>query len=252
MNNGRSIFVLFTFLLTCPLQGQQPDDRPPPFGPPDGPLPRFGPGGGPPGMMREELKLVKQFDKDGDKRLNATERKAAREFLAKEGRGPRRFGPSRRERESEPVKPGPKLTPADVKNYPDAALYDPLVVRTLFLTFDSADWEAELNDFYHTDVEVPAKLSVDGKTYPDVGVHFRGASSFFTVSTNRKHSLNLSLDFVHEDQRLGSYHTLNLLNSHSDPTFLRTVLYCEIARAYIPAPKANYVRVVINGESWGI
>ena len=29
------------------------------------------------------------------------------------------------------------------------------------------------------------------------------------------------------------------------------MLYSEIARAYIPAPKMNYMRVVINGESWG-
>ena len=54
----------------------------------------FGPGefGG---MMGQETKLVKQFDNDGDGRLNTAERKAAREFLQKEraeGRGPRGFG----------------------------------------------------------------------------------------------------------------------------------------------------------------
>ena len=223
---------------------------------PDGPRPDGDGGFGPPPGMREDTKLVKQFDKDGDKRLNATERRAAREFLAKEkaeGRGPRRPGPRGPAREPrEPAQAGPKLSPADVKNYPDAALYDPLVVRTLFLEFESADWEAELADFYHTDVEVPAKLTVDGKTYRDVGVHFRGASSFFTVSATRKRSLNLAIDFVHDDQRLDDYRTLNLLNSHTDPTFLRTILFYHVARAYIPAPKANYVRVVINGESWGI
>ena len=48
------------------------------------------------------------------------------------------------------------------------------------------------------------------------------------------------------------YKTLNLLNSHEDPTFLHTVLYFHIARNYLPAPKANFVKVVINGESWGI
>src|SRR6266511_1759511 len=61
-------------------------DGPPPFGPGD-----FG-RGGPGGMMRQEIKLVKKFDKDGDKRLNAEERKAAREFLQNEiaqGRGRR-------------------------------------------------------------------------------------------------------------------------------------------------------------------
>ena len=30
------------------------------------------------------------------------------------------------------------------------------------------------------------------------------------------------------------------------------MLYAEIARDYIPAPKANFMRVVINGESWGV
>ena len=45
---------------------------------------------------------------------------------------------------------------------------------------------------------------------------------------------------------------MNLLNSHEDPTYLRAVLYYQISRDYIPAPKANFMRVVINGESWGV
>jgi spore coat protein CotH len=60
------------------------------------------------------------------------------------------------------------------------------------------------------------------------------------------------VDFVHNDQRLLGYRTLNLLNSHRDPTFVRSVLYYQIARQYLPAPKANYVKLVINGESWGV
>ena len=68
----------------------------------------------------------------------------------------------------------------------------------------------------------------------------------------QKRSLNISLDFVDPKQRLYGYKTLNLLNSHEDPTFLHTVLYLQIARTYIPAPKANFVKVVINGESWGL
>ena len=45
---------------------------------------------------------------------------------------------------------------------------------------------------------------------------------------------------------------MNLLNSSGDPTFMRTVLAHYVARQYIAAPKANWMRVVINGESWGI
>src|SRR5204863_7101540 len=146
----------------------------------------------------------------------------------------------------------PKLSPADVKSFPDVPIYDAQTLRTFFLEFEDAHWEKELASFKNTDIEVPAKLTVDGKTYQDVGVHFRGMSSFMMVGEGRKRSLNLSLDFVHKDQHIGGYRTLNLLNSHEDPTFLRSVLFYDIAREYVAAPKANFVRVVINGESWGV
>src|SRR5262245_9501392 len=210
---------------------------------------RFAQGGFGFGFGGQDLQLVKQFDKDGDGRLNATERKAARESLRQSPRpGPRGFGGFG----FGPTQPGPRLSPAQVRSYPDAPLYDPAILRTIFLQFEDADWEDELADFYHTDVDVPATMVVDGKTYRDVGVHFRGNSSFRMVPEGRKHSLTISVDFVHEDQHLGGYRTLNLLNSNQDPTFLRAVLYNDIARDYIPAPKANFMRVAINGESWGV
>src|SRR5262249_15361312 len=62
----------------------------------------------------------------------------------------------------------------------------------------------------------------------------------------------VSLDFVDKKQRLGGYKTLNLLNSHDDSSFMSTVLYSHITRKHIPAPRANFVKVVINGESWGV
>jgi hypothetical protein len=214
---------------------------------------RDAPGGW--GGLAQDLKLVAQFDQDGDRRLNAAERKAAREFLViekAEGRGPRRPRGFGRNENQDPPSPGPRLAPADVATFPEAPLYDAKVLRTFFLEFESADWERELTDFYHTDVEVPAQLTVDGRTYQDVGVHFRGASSFFTVGEGRKHSFGLALDFVHADQRLLGHKTVHLLNSHTDPTFLRSALFYHVARHYIPAPQANYARVVVNGESWGV
>lgn len=248
-----------------PPPGDGPDfGGPPPFGPggfngapPFGPG-GFGPGGGPGGMNRE-TKLVKDFDKDGDGRLNTGERKAARESLKNQGGGRGFGGPGGRRggfgpgaQSSEPTKPGPKMSPTDVKPIVSAPIYDPLTVRTFFLEFENDDWEKELADFNNTDVEVPAKVIVDGKAYPDVGVHFRGATSFMFAGEGRKRPLNLSFDFVHKDQNLGGYRTFNLLNAHEDPSYLRAMLYLEIARDYLPAAKANFVRVVINGEYWGI
>ena len=79
-----------------------------------------------------------------------------------------------------------------------------------------------------------------------------GMSSYMGVPTGSKRSLNVSLDMADKKQRLDGYKTLNLLNSHEDPSMMSTVLYSHIARQYIPAPKANFVKVVINGESWGV
>ena len=224
------------------------------------------PGFGPPGGA--ERKLVAEFDRNGDGRLDAAERKAAR-AKAKggarggPGRGPGGFGgfgfggrggPGGPGRGADvETGPGPKVAPADVTPAPaKTPLYDPDTLRTLFLTFENADWEAELEDFHGTDVQVPCALTVDGKTYPNVGVHFRGMSSYMMVRAGQKRSLNLSLDFADPKQRLLGAKTLNLLNAHEDGTLLNTVLYSHVARQYMPAPKANLVKVVVNGESWGI
>ncbi len=198
----------------------------------------------------EELRLVERFDTDGDGILNTTERAAARESLTSTTQ--RGMGGFSRGGSTASGTPGPELSPADVEWYDDEPLYDLLTLRTLFLEFENDDWERELADFYHTGVEVPAQLTVDGETYTDVGVRFRGNTSYSMVSAGLKRPLNLTIDYVRDDQRLLGYRTLNLHNGHTDPSFLRTVLYQYIAREYIPALKANYVRLVINGESWGI
>lgn len=125
-------------------------------------------------------------------------------------------------------------------------------MHTLFLEFPDVDWEKQLMDFYDTDIEVPATLRLGNIVAPDVGVRFRGMSSFMMVPAGYKHSLNISIDAVHEKQSLLGARTLNLLNSHDDPTFQRAVLYLEVVRHYIPAPKGNLARVVINGRSWGV
>jgi len=152
----------------------------------------------------------------------------------------------------EPGRPGPKVAPSDVKTFANKPLFEPTVLRTLFLEFENADWEAELQEFHGTDVEVPATLTVDGKKYPNVGVHFRGMSSYMMVPAGSKRSLNVALDLADSKQRLYGQKTLNLLNGNGDPSLLGSVLYSHIARQYIPAPKANLVKVVVNGESWGV
>lgn len=249
-------------------------------------------------MAMAERKIVKDFDKDGDKRLNDEERAAAREVVKKQnaerprggfggppgafppppdgvqppglpgqpsqpgqagpggpqgpgGTGGRRggFGPMAN---LPPATKGVRLTPAEVKEQTMRSLYATNALHTFFFTFSNKDWEAELSDFHNTDVDVPAKLTVGDEAFDEVGLHFRGMSSYMMVPQGRKHSLNVALDHADKKARLDGYKTLNLLNSNGDASMMSTVLYSQIARAYIPAPKANFVRVAINGENWGV
>lgn len=207
-------------------------------------------GFGPPGGSTQ--KLVKDFDKNNDGWLNTEERAEARASIKKNAGGFGKGGMKGGFGGKAAPQPGPKVSPADVTAVTKAALYESTVLRTIFLEFENKDWEAELQDFRNTDVDVPATATVDEKKYANVGVHFRGMSSYFGVSAGFKRSLNLSFDLADEKQRLMGYKTLNLLNANTDSTFMSTVLYSHIAGPHLPTPKANLVKVVINGESWGV
>lgn len=205
--------------------------------------------GGRRGPRRAE-KIVSRFDTDKDGRLNDAEREAARKYIH-ESRGER--GASRPSGRTSPHATHKEDLKASIAAQPNSNpdLYDANTLRTLYLRFRDADWYEQLGDFYRTDVDVPADLIVDGKVYQSVGVRFRGSSSYFTVQ-NEKKSFNIAVDYGDDRQRLYGYKTLNLLNGHSDPSFLREILYSRIAINYIPAPKANFVKLFINGESWGV
>jgi hypothetical protein len=206
------------------------------------------------GFQESELKVVDRFDENRNGRLETAERQAARKWLATNGAGGgfgrRRVNNFSSQGPSAPA--GRRLTSDSVKSFGATPLYDAAALRTIFLRFDNPDWDDELASFYNTDVEVPATATVDGRTYRDVGVHFRGASSYRMVGADAKKSLNLSFAFVNNEQRLLGYRTLNLLNGNGDASLVRTLLYSEIARHYIPVPKTNYMRVVINDENWGV
>jgi hypothetical protein len=236
MHAKRAVFLIFLWLLLfgtlTPLEAQM--------------------GMGMRWARQPELEVVDRFDRDGDGRLDGTERRAAREYVREQRTG---------RNLSIGVQPGIPIksaVAADLRQSAASAvagsvdLYDETVLRTLYLRFPDPGWSGELADFFKTDVEIPADLVVDGKLYPGVGVRFRGNSSYFMLGNSLKKSFAISIDYSDKDQRLYGYRTLDLLNGHADPSFLRTVLFSRISRDYIPAPKANFVRLVINGENWGV
>ena len=210
------------------------------------------------GPRFQDVLLHDRFDADGNGRLDRTERDLAREEAANRPARGRRGGPpgmrGGQETTSRP-EADPKslrIDPADLEEVPrleGTGLYDPDVLHTIFLDFEAPDWHDEMVAFHGTDIEVPAIFSLDGERLGEVGVSYRGNTSFDRPA---KKSFGVSIDAFDDDLRIDGFRTLNLLNANGDESVMREVLFSNIAAGHMPAPKANFVRVVVNGVYLGI
>lgn len=133
-----------------------------------------------------------------------------------------------------------------------AGLYDSATIRTIYLQFSQPDYWTLLTQNYASSTDLPAQMTVDGEIYDDVGVRFKGQTSYMGTGNSQKKSFNISLHYLHDDQRLMGYRTLNLNNGFQDPSFLREAYYLYRIRRHIPVAKANYVQLNINGQNWGL
>ncbi len=218
--------------------------------------------------MGQTTKVLTQFDADKNARLDAKERQEARAWLKanrpQRGRrgpggpggmggpgGPGGPGGEGAARDNGEPKTGAHVEPKDVTSYSDRPLFDLDIVRTFFVEFPNDDWHAELTEFYRTDVRVPATVTVDGKTYRDVGVQFRGNTSF-AMAPGKKKSIDFAFDDADSKQNLYGVRNLDLLNCNTDPTSLREALHGFVANHFMTAPRVALARVVVNGEDYGV
>lgn len=134
-------------------------------------------------------------------------------------------------------------------------LYDDTVYRTMEVVFDDADWNQqlrdnwEINDQTDEDIYVVADLivydsptDVTGTTYPDVGVQYKGNSSYWFVDGLKK-PYKITMDAFVEDQELYGHSKITLNNGIFDPTKIREVIAYKIMGEFMPAPRANLVFV---------
>lgn len=130
-------------------------------------------------------------------------------------------------------------------------LYDIEKLRTIELVFKQTDYWAQLTANWSKKIYIKADLKIDGETLRDVGVRFRGNSSYYALPPNsKKKPFKIATDeFL--PQKLWGYKTLNLNNNFTDPTMVREVLAYETMRKFTPAPRSNYVLLKINGQNWG-
>lgn len=123
--------------------------------------------------------------------------------------------------------------------------------------FEETDWDQQLDNLKQAgnDKRLMGKVVINGRAFEEVGIRYKGNSSYFNVR-NEGHSklpFNIKLDYKGKEQSLpGNITTLKLSNVFRDPSFLREVLAYEIAGAYMPAPRANFAKVYVNDKFLGL
>ncbi len=137
------------------------------------------------------------------------------------------------------------------------SLYDPEHIVEIRIDFDRSDWDYILDSLKRAGQKerIPAGVTIDGKRFEQVGVRYKGNSSYFNVRKyhHRKLPFNLKADAYIDGQRFpGGFETIKLSNGFRDPSFIREVLSYEIARQYMPASRANLAKLYVNGEYLGL
>lgn len=138
-----------------------------------------------------------------------------------------------------------------------AAFFDDSYVHDLYITFDSANWQSILAVSHATDSEDPyfeADFSADGVTIENVGVRYKGNSSFST--TRIKNSLKIDFnefDLTDTSPTFFGMKKLNLNNNYNDPTQMREKLVMDFASNFVKGVgRTVYTNVYINGELIGL
>ena len=124
-------------------------------------------------------------------------------------------------------------------------------VQDIKITFQQVNWSYYLDSLrFNGNGMLEGTVEINGQKFEGAGVRYRGYKSF-APGTSRN-PLLIELNFKNKDQNIQGYKTIKLSNTLRDPSMLREVLGYEIARTYMPAPKANYARVTVNGKYYGL
>ncbi len=131
--------------------------------------------------------------------------------------------------------------------HPGDAVFAGIQVHTVNLRFPQADYWQRLQFYYDQGDEqyIPAQAVIDNVTYDSIGVRLKGNSSY--LHPNNKKSFRLAFDEYVDSLRWDELKSVHINNMWGDPSFMREKIHLDFCRdAGIVAPRANYVRLLIN------
>lgn len=138
-------------------------------------------------------------------------------------------------------------------------------IRDLYLTIPQATIDA-LDAQSHPPGCVPyeresyvASMTFEGVTYPGIGLKTKGGCGS-SRGMSGKPSFKISLEWddpavagCPAERRVGGQKSITLQNDVQDRSYIHQSLAYQLYRALgVPAPRANFMRVHVNGALWGL
>jgi spore coat protein CotH len=131
-------------------------------------------------------------------------------------------------------------------------LYDTSRIQEIKITFGFNNWDALMDAAIATteDFTIAKTVEINGVTFDSVGVKYKGNSSY--SASKAKNPLHIELNTIKSKQDYEGITDLKLSNGFSDPSFVREVLSYWILSHYMHCPRANFAKVYINGNYYGL
>ncbi len=127
-------------------------------------------------------------------------------------------------------------------------------VITIELEFLQPGFYDSLVANYATSTYMKANLTLTDSTgtttFTDVGVRLKGNSSYSHPGT--KKSFKIDFNKYVSGQKYDGLKKLNFSNGYKDPSLIREKIFFDVSREFgVPAPRANFANVYMNGTLWG-
>lgn len=125
------------------------------------------------------------------------------------------------------------------------------MVHDVYMTFTQTNYWDSLVAYKPLDMYLKGDVTIDGVLYPNVGIKFKGNSSYSNPST--KKPFKIDLNEYGSTSELDGLKKFNLNNGFKDPSFMREKVALDFYNQQgLAAPRCAYTRVYLNGTYWGL
>ena len=134
---------------------------------------------------------------------------------------------------------------------PGDYLFSAWTVHEIRFQFSQPGFWDSLKVNYTLDQYMPADITIDGSSYPQSGVKYKGNSSYNNGSVKKPFRIDLS-EYT-DGQEHDGLKKLVLNNGFKDPTFLREKIMLDFLNDHgIAAPRCGFARLYVNNEYRGL